>query len=128
MPRLIKPLAATLAFALLAACMVAAPARAAGVSCEVWNTGGFFEDAAASDVSRCLNAGAKVNARDKNGQTPLHLAAKYSGPVVVPTLLKAGANLAARDNAGKTLWHYAEENAALKGTEVYWRLNDGRFR
>ena len=130
MPRLIKPLAAMLAPALLAVCMVAAPARAAGVSCEAWNTGGFFEDATAADVSRCLKAGASTSARNKAGLTPLHWAAELSENVeVVKTLLlAAGAEPAARDNAGKTPWHYAEENAALKGTEVYWRLNDGRFR
>ncbi len=85
---------------------------------------------AASDVSRCLKAGAKVNARDKDGRTPLHYAARFSKNVeVVKTLLlAAGAEPAAKDNAGKTPWHYAEENAALKGTELYWRLNDGRFR
>lgn len=164
MPRLIKPLAPMLAPALLAACMVAAPARAAGVSCEAWNTGAFFERAAASDVSRCLKAGAKVSARDKDGWVPLHVAAWFSKTPAVVTallaveakvnardgdgwtplhraarfsknvevvktlLLAAGAEPAARDNAGKTPWHYAEENADLKGTGVYWRLNDGRFR
>ena len=108
MPRLIKPLAAMLAPALLAACMVAAPARAAGASCEAWNTGGFFKRAAAAEVSRCLKAGAKVNARKKGGSTPLRFAARGSGtPAVVKALLEAGAKVNARDNDGRTPLHYA---------------------
>ena len=41
--------------------------RTATVSCEDWNTAPFFERASAEDVSRCLNGGMKVNARDKTG-------------------------------------------------------------
>lgn len=79
-------------------------------------------------VKVLLRARAAPNARDKNGWTPLHLAAEFSKtPAVVEALLAAGADPAAEDKEGKTPWHYAKENAALKGTEVYWRLNDGRF-
>ena len=76
-----------------------------------------------------LAAGANPNARGKvGGWTPLHFAAAESEtPAVVKALLAAGADPAAKDNEGKTPWRYAKENAALKGTEVYWRLNDGRF-
>lgn len=53
-----------------AAWLCAAPATAA-VSCAKWNTWAFFERASAADVSRCLRAGANVNARDAGGDTPL---------------------------------------------------------
>ncbi len=216
----------------LAAWMSAAPAVAAGVSCEDWNTEEFFKRAGAADISRCLKAGADVNARTKNGFTPLHRAAEHSTtpavvtvlvkagadvnartkigwtplyvaarnsttpaivtallkagadvnartefgltplhwmavfsetpaivtalldagaatptrgmktdghplhaaaglsttPAVVAALLDAGADPAARDKEGKTPWDYIKADSLLKGTDVYWRLNDGRFR
>ncbi len=112
----------------LAAWMSAAPAVAA-VSCEDWNTEVFFQRAGAADVSRCLKAGADVTARDENGWTPLHKAAGDSTtPAIVTALLKAGADPAARDKRGKTPWDYIKADSPLKGTDVYWRLNDGRFR
>ena len=43
--------------------------------CEGWNTDGFFKAVSANDVTSCLSAGADVNARTKDGWTPLHLAA-----------------------------------------------------
>ncbi len=131
MPRLmlIKPLAAMLAPTLLVAWLFAAPAHAGGASCKGWNTDEFFKRATAADVSRCLKAGANPNARIKDGRTPLHVAAaKFSKtPAVAEALLAAGADPAAEDKEGKTPWHHAKENAALKETEVYWRLNAGRF-
>ena len=33
-----------------------------------------------------------------------------------------------KDKSGKTPWDYAKENPALKGTEVYRRLKEARFR
>ncbi len=85
---------------------------------------------AARLVTALVNAGAKVGARDeRGGWTPLHLAAWFSKtPAVVAALLSAGADPAARDKAGKTPWDYAEQNAALKDTAPYWRLQEERFR
>ena len=97
-------------------------------SCEKWNTPSFFKRVALADLTRCLKV-KNPNARNNNGHSPLHLAALYSkAPAVVTALLTAGADPAARDKAGKTPWDYAEQNAALKDTAPYWRLNEERFR
>ena len=146
----------------LAVWTCAAPAGAAGISCERWNTAAFFERAGAAEVSRCLEAGAQVNARNEKGLTPLHVAAGWSRtPPVVTALVKAGADLeardkdtrtplhhaarfgktpavvkvlldadadpAAKDKKGRTPFDYAKRNAALKDTEVFRRLGEGRF-
>ena len=100
----------------------------ARVSCEDWNTAPFFERADAEAVTRCLEAGAQAGARNAAQATPLHFAASESeAPAVVQVLLDAGADPAARDGQGKSPWDYAKANPALKGTEVYWHLNEGRF-
>ena len=102
--------------------------RLAGISCEDWNTAIFFERADSTTVSRCLGEGAEVGARDEEEATPLHFAAARSeAPAVVEMLLDAGANAIARDKHGKVPWDYARTNPALKGTDVYWRLNEARF-
>ncbi|SAY38943.1 ankyrin repeat domain-containing protein, partial [Candidatus Synechococcus spongiarum] len=72
-------------------------------SCQDWNTRDFFEMATEDDVSRCLNAGADIEARDELGWTPLHWAAHSSdSPAVVKALLDADANLEAKDELGWT--------------------------
>jgi len=48
-----------------------------------------------------------VNARDKDGWTPL---------------LKAGANAKAKSKYGKTAFDYAQDNEKLKGTDADWKL------
>ena len=102
--------------------------RLAGASCDDWNTARFFEHADAATVSRCLDDGADVRAHDANGMTPLHFAASRTAvPEVIAALLDAGADASAVDSQGKAAWHHAKENPALKGTEVYWRLNEERF-
>ena len=69
------------------------------------------------------------NARDEGGLTPLHLAAmKNPAPSVVEALIESGTDIAARDADGRTPFDYAKDNEALRGTEVYWRLNEARFR
>ena len=79
-------------------------------------------------VGALLDAGADPGA-GPDGFTPLHAAAaKSTNPAVVETLLDAGADPSARTRGGKTPFDYAADNAALKGTAVYWRLSDGRFQ
>ena len=54
-------------------------------------------------VAALLAAGADVNARNRSGLTPLHLAASSNeNPAVIGLLLEAGANLEARDDDGDT--------------------------
>ena len=82
-----------------------------------------------SVVTTLIQAGSNPNAQNKFKMTPLHLAAlKNKSPAIVTALMDAGANPTEKDNKGKTPWDYAKQNPALKGTDVYWRLNEGRFK
>ena len=75
-----------------------------------------------------IDAGANVNARSEYGTTPLMHAAWYNqNPEVIKVLLDAGADGRVKDNAGKTAFDYAEGNEHIKGTEVYWLLNDAQY-
>lgn len=46
---------------------------------------------------------------------------------MVGLLLARNADATLRDNENRLLVDLADENAALKGTDVYRRLNDARF-
>ena len=84
-----------------------APAHAQA-DCADWNTGAFFEAAEISDVTRCLQAGADLNARTDNRWTALHFAAGMNkNPAVVQALLAAGADPTARTGNGSTALHFA---------------------
>lgn len=75
-----------------------------------------------------LKAGAKVNARDEKGWTPLHCAVIFFDETgVVEFLLSAGANGKARDKGGKTPFDWAKNHATLKGTDAYWLLNEAQY-
>ena len=90
------PVAVVLAFAV-------GHATAQQPSCDEWNTEEFFRDASATTVSRCLEAGADIHARDEYQQTPLHTAARFNeNPEVIPILLRAGADIHARDDTEHT--------------------------
>ncbi|MDE0408823.1 MAG: ankyrin repeat domain-containing protein [Alphaproteobacteria bacterium] len=87
---------------------LAFPATAASTACEGWNKKAFFKAATALDVSNCLAAGADLRARDENGMTPLHWAARFiENPEVVSALVTAGANPNARGKIGHTPLHWA---------------------
>ena len=60
-------------------------------------------------VQALIQAGARVDAADSNGATPLHI---VSNPESAVLLVRAGANIAATDNAGLTPLHRALEDPA----------------
>ena len=102
---------------------------AAQVGCDDWPIPAFFEAATAATVQDCLGAGADPNARGVLGLTPLHWAAEISQtPETVTALVNAGADPNARDGDRRTPFELIPEDSPLKGTDVYWRLNEARFR
>ena len=107
----------------------------AQVDCADWNTSDFFKTSAVSDVTRCLQAGADLEARDRRGETPLHRAAIAGNAEVVTVLLEAGADPNARSLICQTPLHYAaalwrsETGLALlaAGADPAARSEDGRL-
>ena len=68
----------------------------------------FSRELSAADVSRLLEAGADIHARNENGWMPLHLAVSQSETLsVVSVLLEAGADVHARNENGWTPLHHA---------------------
>ena len=69
--------------------------------------------------------GADINARDNDGETPMHSAAKnkwLNAVDAIEWLEAQGANINARNNGGRTPRHHAEaENA-----EEWFRYNGGQ--
>ena len=78
-------------------------------------------------VRALVKAGAKREARDRAGMTPLHLAAKHDRSRIVEALLIAGADASARTKQGELAVDLVPESSKLEGTDVYWQLNQARF-
>lgn len=74
-------------------------------------------------VKLLIDAGANVNIADRNGQTPLHIAASRGRADAVRALIAAGADLLARDTLSRT-----PEDVATKAgqSDVSMILNEAR--
>lgn len=76
------------------------------------------EKGALGQVEELLKKGARVNAADKKGWTPLHVAAVLGHEAVVRLLLDKGAQVNAASQAGETPLHLG----AVEGNEAVVRL------
>lgn len=95
---------------------------AAQPSCDQWATYDFHRRAGVAAVTPCLRAGADVNARDEDGNTPLHYASAFNDSditEVVMALVKAGADVNALDNKGDTPLH---DWALHRGGSFTWKI------
>jgi len=63
-----------------------------------------------------LDAGAALNAPDKNGATPLHRAVRTRSAAAVKCLLEAGADAMLRNKPGSTPFHLAVQNTGRGGS------------
>ena len=75
-------------------------------------------------IELLLKHGAKLNMRNKNGDTPLIAAARSNTAEVVKVLLDNGANFEACNSDHKNAFDVAQKNEKLKNTDVFWELND----
>jgi hypothetical protein len=78
-------------------------------------------------MSLLLDAGADINTSDYQRATPLHSSVTAADRVGITLLIEAGADATAENADGKTPFDLANEKISLKGTDVYWTLNDARF-
>lgn len=68
--------------------------------------------------------GANINAADKNGDTPLHIATLFGCPTVVQTLIGLGADIHAKNKQNKTPRQLAQENKKSKIVAVFEALQE----
>ena len=85
-----------------------------------------------AQASELLKQGADVNAKDSgHGETPLILAAKFTGANMMRLLLEAGAEVHARDDWGRTALFYAPVSSEgfgvllRAGADVHARDGEG---
>ena len=67
-------------------------------------------------IACLLAAGARINAQDKNGATPLHRAVRTRCAGAVRALLQAGADPKRRNKPGSTPFHLAVQNTGRGGS------------
>lgn len=85
-------------------------ASAGGFSKEL---GSAIADGDISTVQKIINAGADINSANKDGETPLMIAALEGRLSVVRFLVEKGANINAADGLGATPLLYAAEGGSL---------------
>jgi ankyrin repeat protein len=80
-------------------------------------TGPVWDAKRQVETLRCLlDAGAAINAPDKNGATPLHRAARTRCAAAVRYLLKAGGDPTLKNKPGSTAFHLAVQNTGRGGS------------
>lgn len=67
-------------------------------------------------IQYLLAAGANINAKDKNGATPLHRAVRTRAAAAVQFLLESGCDPTPKNNSGSTPFHLAVQNTGHGGT------------
>jgi hypothetical protein len=67
-------------------------------------------------IRRLLDAGADINAQDKNGATPLHRAVRTRCAAAVQCLLRAGSDPTLKNKPGSTPFHLAVQNTGRGGS------------
>jgi hypothetical protein len=78
---------------------------------DLWN-----EKRQVAMIQLLLKAGAKINAQDKNGATPLHRAVRTRCVAAVKCLLDAGADATIKNKPGSTPFHLAVQNTGRGGS------------
>lgn len=90
-------------------------------SCANWNTAAFSRLALPNEFELCLQLGDGVDARDSEGNTPLHLASEAGNSSSVRILLEAGADVNTPSNTGATPLHMTVRH---ESTEILTSLLD----
>jgi len=67
-------------------------------------------------IVRLIDAGALINARDKNGATPLHRSVRTRCHLAVDSLLANGADPLCKNDSGSTPFHLAVQNTGRGGS------------
>ena len=79
------------------------------------------------EMIRCLlEAGAEIDAPDKNGATPLHRAVRTRCAAAVQHLLEAGCDITIRNKPGSTAFHLAVQNTGRGGSGSEIAINEQR--
>ena len=81
----------------------------------------------AAIVEVLLKIGANIEARDLGGETPLHVATILGKTDVIKALLAEGADGKAKDNRGKNPFDIAMYYGHITNTEAYRLLNEAQY-
>jgi ankyrin repeat protein len=86
---------------------------------KVWHAApNHWLNATIRQVSRLMAMGADKNAKNANGETPLHIAADHGHVETVTALVMHGADKEATDANGDTPLHYAASNGHEETVET----------